>query len=504
MEKNHVKLKLWPASLVWIRPVLIIVAFSLLLGWFGGTVTKPYKDREYQPLWGSATWVAPKIAAATGYYRTKFMIDSLPIKASIQIAAPDHFDVFVNGKMVGGNSFTSILTSGNFDITSLLEVGPNVIAIRVAKKTYSGPPLMIANGYWQDSIGGEQNKIVTGIGSWRVSIKQEAQLAGKLPWFEKNFIDDHWDKPLPYTLKGDEVIQQLTIPPELFTDFPRGQWIWSSDSFALSGTLRRSFDLKGRNIERAWLGIATNGTYKLAINDVIILTGSPGNTNMDTLNIGRYLKFGRNNIALDITSHQSGIRLAVAAKVTVDGVETDLSSDKNWLVRSDNAGASDSDDEWTSAYILGPMKPIPISHEIKVKSGVLRGMPAIRMIKMDIPLMNILNEVVRFFWWMIGVLLANYFLASFFISFIEKWAPTDKLSALEIYAIPNFVGTLLITVLIVVGYDLRIDTMAIYNRITFFGIFLVISGWIAWMMWEVYSKQPEYIKKTGPLEGRNS
>lgn len=502
MEKNA-KPRFLPVNLVWIRPVSIIVAFSLLLGWFGGTVTKPYIERGYQPLWEEAAdWISPKMPAATGYYRTKLMIDNLPIKASLQVAAPDHFDIYVNGKKVGGNSFTSIHTSGIYDIASLLEVGVNVIAIRVVKKTYSGSPLLIVNGFWQDSIGGGRRKIVSDTGSWRVAIKQESQAGGKLSWFDKDFADDQWERPVSYKLKAGEIIQDLTVPPDLYAYFPRGEWIWSRDTFALSGTFRRIFDLSGRRIESAWLGIATNGTYKLSVNDVVMLAGSPGNANMDTLNIGRYLKFGRNNITLDITSHQPGIRLAVSAKVTIDGVSIDLSSDQNWLSRSENTGAQETSGDWSDAFLLGLMEPVQISHEIKVKSGVLRGTPAIRMLKMDVPLATAFNEVFRFFWYMVGVLLANFCLGLFFMSYLEKWALTDKASALEIYAVPNFVGILLIAALVLVGFDLRINPLAIFNPITLLGVILIISGWIAWMMGEVYIKRARQKPQSGRLGGQ--
>ncbi|MGZ8930178.1 MAG: alpha-L-rhamnosidase N-terminal domain-containing protein [Methylosarcina sp.] len=452
----------------------------------------PYKDRLYKAEWGTADWITPRKATASGYYRTKLMIDSLATKAILQVAAPDHFEIYVNGKKVGANSFTSIFTTGIYDITSLLEMGPNVIAIRVVKKTYTGPASLIVNGYWQSSISNKRHKIVTDTESWRVSTKQESQAGGEVSWYDEQFIDDQWDKPIPYALEDGEIIQDLTVPPDIYAEFPKGQWIWSHDTSALNGTFRRTFDLDGNQIESAWLGIATNGTYKLAVNDNLLLTGSPGNSNMDTLNIGRYLKLGHNNITVEITSHQPGIRLAVSALVSVDGKRIELSSDQNWLAKSTIPHNIESEDNWYKAFLLGPMELVPISYQLKVKSGVLRGLPALRIMTLEVPLTLAFEEIFSFFWPVSITLLANIYLGMIFVSFFEKWIAIDKFSALEIYALPNFVGILLIAFALLISFDMRVDPSVVLSGTTFWGICLIILSWIAWLMLEAYLKHTKF------------
>lgn len=480
----------FPAGFIGLRPVLIIVLFSVLLGWLGGTASSPYRDRLYKGEWGNAAWIAPKKATSSGYYRTKLMIDSLATKAVLQLAAPDHFEVYVNGKKVGANSFTSIFTTGIYDITSLLEMGPNLIAIRVVKKTYSGSASLIVNGYWQDSIN-QRHNIVTDTESWRVSTKQESQAAGTVSWYDEQFLDEQWEKPVPYSLEDNAIIQDLSVPPEVYAEFPKGQWIWSRDTSALNGTFRRNFDLEGSQIDSAWLGIATNGTYKLAVNDNLLLTGSPGNTNMDTLNIGRYLKLGHNNITVEITSHQPGIRLAVASMVSVDGKRIELSSDQNWLSKSMTVPAIESDNDWYKAFLLGPMELVPISYQLKVKSGVLRGLPALRIMTLEVPVGLSLEKMFSFFWPVSFILLANVGLGLVFVSFFEKWMVIDKIRALEIYAVPNFVGILLIAFALLISFDMRVDPSHVLSATTFWGICVIILGWIAWLMLEVYFKSTD-------------
>jgi hypothetical protein len=487
MEIYRIVSGFFPAGFVWLRPVLIIAAFSILLGWLGGTTSSPYRDRLYKAEWDNAAWIAPKKTSASGYYRTKLMIDSLATKAILQVAAPDHFEVYVNGKKAGANSFTSILTTGIYDITSMLDVGPNLIAIRVVKKTYSGSASLIVNGYWQDSIN-TRHSILTDTGSWRVSTKQESQAAGDVSWYDEQFIDDQWERPVPYTLQDNEIIQDLSVPPQLYAEFPKGEWIWSRDTSALNGTFSRNFDLDGSEIDSAWLGIATNGTYKLAVNDNLLLTGSPGNSNMDTLNIGRYLRLGHNNITVEITSHQPGIRLAVAAMVSVDGKRVELSSDQNWLSKSTTVHAMGSDDDWYKAFLLGPMELVPISYQLKVKSGVLRGLPAVRIMTLEVPVGLAIEEVFSFFWPVSLILLANVGLGMIFVSFFEKWMAIDKMRALEIYAVPNFVGVLLIAFVLLISFDMRVDPSLILSAATFWGIYLIFLSWIAWLVLEVYFK----------------
>lgn len=490
MELYRIVSGFFPAGFNWLRPVLIVIAFSVLLGWLGAKTSSPFRDRTDKAEWGHAHWVAPKKASASGYYRTELMIDSLATKAILQVAAPDHFEVYVNGKKAGANSFTSIVASGIYDITSMLDVGPNLIAIRVVKKTYSGAASLIVNGYWQDSIN-HRHSIVTDTESWRVSTKQESQAAGDVSWYDEQFIDDQWEKPAPYTPQDHEIIQDLSVPPELYAEFPKGEWIWSRDTSALNGTFRRNFDLDGSGIDSAWLGIATNGTYKLAVNDNLLLTGSPGNSNMDTFNIGRYLKLGHNNITVEITSHQPGIRLAVAARVLVDGKRVELSSDQNWLAKSTTVPAVQSADDWYKAFLLGPMEPVPISYQLKVKSGVLRGLPAVRIMTLEVPVGLAMEEFFDFFWPVSFTLLVNAGLGLIFVSFVEKRMTIDKLHALEIYAIPNFVGILLIAFAVLISFDVRVNPTAVLSGTAFWGICLIVSGWIAWLMLEVYFKSTD-------------
>ena len=107
---------------------------------------------------------------------------------------------------------------------------------------------------------------------------------------------------------------------------------------------------------------------------------------------------------------------------------------------------------------------------------------------LEVPVGLAMEEFFDFFWPASFILLVNMGLALIFVSFVEKRMVIDKLRALEIYAIPNFVGALLIAFAVLISFDVRMDPSAVLSGTTFWGICLIILSWIAWLMLEVYFK----------------
>ena len=172
-----------------------LILFAVLFGIFLARIAAPYQRTEHSPQWGQlddvqTAWVAPESQAAVAYYRQEFSLNSLPVRASIQVAAPDRFTLYVNGLKVEDIKQPSTAIFNLLDIGNYLSPGRNVIAIRVERSTVPGIPAVRAMVRWQDQAGVVQD--VQKNGQWRVALREERQSGGMLAWYENNFDDSAW------------------------------------------------------------------------------------------------------------------------------------------------------------------------------------------------------------------------------------------------------------------------------------------------------------------------
>src|SRR5215469_7009519 len=142
-----------PRLKIWICLLLACVGAS----WFSSQyILASQSPAHFAPDWHNARWVqATDGKTPVAYFRYATELDTLPDAASVTIAANQTFHLYVNGVFIGSNNTDIIQGSGLqayiYDITSALQPGPNVIALRVANLDTQTPSLRASLGIVQGS-----------------------------------------------------------------------------------------------------------------------------------------------------------------------------------------------------------------------------------------------------------------------------------------------------------------------------------------------------------------
>ncbi len=139
------------------------------------------------------------VPAGACYFRRTFVMDA-PASGTLEIAADDTFEVYINGKRIGRGEQWKHLT--RFDISEQLEAGQNTIAVKVVnreagaaglvarltgKETKSALKTLVTDGTWKTSLSPlsrwQRNQYADG--KWK-----PAQVLGPLgktePWIAKS------------------------------------------------------------------------------------------------------------------------------------------------------------------------------------------------------------------------------------------------------------------------------------------------------------------------------
>lgn len=458
--------------------LLIIFAFSSLLGILGSTSHAVYQEQRYRPRWERASLISPEVPAPIAYYRYEFNLDATPIRAYLRLAAPDFLELYVNGTSLGKSAYTSVMASGLFDLTGHLNAGTNAICVNVARKTYPGPASLIGEGAWQ-STGGRSGTIATDA-TWQASIREERQVGGTVPWTALEFNDRHWPRVVIEAARSAPMAAPLEVPADFLRDFPYGQWIWLRDLAAENGTFRRILNV-GRPVTGAWIGITTSASYSLSVNDIVVATGNPTREYMDTYNFAPYLQMGHNIIDINLANKEPNGRISIAGMM-VDGRKLDFSSNKRWMVKVDEAdGAGIAG--WTPARVLGDIEPVPMREQLKDQTES-RGVPTIRMVE-GTPATIV--PVKQHTLWILGVLATNALVAAIFhLLYKRRWMGAGLVDSLDVYTKPQIAGILCLLAVFLPQYDVRFDTDEWMKPKVFHWIWTLVALWEIFILAETY------------------
>jgi hypothetical protein len=104
----------------------VALGWSFLAAWCCALAVPMAQAREAEWIWSPAY---EKEAAPIGacYFRKSFPLGA-PEHGTIQIACDDNYELYVNGRHVGGGKNWKVLDE--YDITKYLEVGQNTIAVK--------------------------------------------------------------------------------------------------------------------------------------------------------------------------------------------------------------------------------------------------------------------------------------------------------------------------------------------------------------------------------------
>jgi hypothetical protein len=456
-----------------------LLVFCALLGAYANIVFAPHVQRQYRADWSDATWIGISRARSVAYFRKELVIASPPAKAYLQVAAPDAFDLYVNGMRIAGQGLgsTAVMVSASasaiFDISSSLNVGRNVLAVAVRLQTRPAQPQLIVRGRWRDQTG-ETHAIVSDA-SWRVAATEEWQAGRTIAWSHPDFIDAAWPFAVELAPLVDRPTQYLDLPPALFEVLPQGQWVWNEERSAQKAAFLRRFSLQGEQLEEAWIGISSDAGYALAVNDMLV-NAARGTTSMHTYNVGRYLRWGKNKIAVAATATPPlrAPRLAVALVANVDGNWLDFSTDHRWLSSSGDERGS----RWTPAAIAGRMSSVPLTSGGAAPSTEQFGYPALEILQVSPPLAWWLGNAANSAAWC-AILLATGLALTWLVAFARyRRAPTIGLACVA-WPHASVAGCLVLCFLFLMQFDVRIQQPLLFQPAVFFAV------WVAACLWAV-------------------
>ena len=266
----------------YLHRMALLCIFLACLGanWFTYQFYLVPQPKSYAPSWGNARWIeAAGGAAPVSYFRYATTLNDQPDGAFVTIAASQVFRLYVNGFYVGSNS--SDFRRGNieqaymYDVTSILKVGQNVVAIRVGNDDQR-PPSVVANfgvdhGNSVALYGTGKGWVATSDSSAVYS--HDTDSTGKAnSWTDIGYSSTPWAPALEAT--APQLSTVLTANPLIY-ELPNSLH-WISTGGGHDAYFVRQLSLPD-GTTGAWLRIVATGTANVYINGKLyfVWNGAP-------------------------------------------------------------------------------------------------------------------------------------------------------------------------------------------------------------------------------------
>jgi len=241
----------------------LVTVTALVLAFF---ICKTFVDpgpRQYALDFGKAQWIEPPHPGAAGYFRETLYISKPVVRGWVQVAATDHFLLYVNGTEVNETYFGAERVTGIFDIRPWLIQGKNVIAIYAPRVFAPGSSQVRASGGYA-TVGGKEISFVSD-GTWRASNTPDG-IVESYQWDDPMLDDTFWAMARPEDVRERfSTVQAVEVPPRLFASDTKAQWICGPDPTARNGSFSGEFDLPLIRGD-SWLQLAATGAYDVLIN----------------------------------------------------------------------------------------------------------------------------------------------------------------------------------------------------------------------------------------------
>lgn len=179
-----------PVSLTRKSPFLLAM-YAL----FAGLAAPQGFADEAQWVWASGTLAEHAIPAGETCFFRKLINLRTPAEGVIEIAADDRYELFVNGKRVGGG--VSPREMQEFDVSKLLTVGRNMVAVRVSNT--HGDTAALAARVSVRPINQEKWYTFSSDKTWKTTLDQSSM------WQSTVFNDRVWKPAAEFGPLGDTV-----------------------------------------------------------------------------------------------------------------------------------------------------------------------------------------------------------------------------------------------------------------------------------------------------------
>ncbi len=232
--------------------------------------------RQYPLDFGAARWLEPPAQRAAGYFRGTLYISKPVARGWVEVAATDHFILYVNGIEVNETYFGAERVTGIFDIRPWLVQGKNVIAIYVPRVFAPGSSQVRVRGAYAP-VGAQDQEFVSDAG-WRASNTPDG-VVQSYQWNDPLLDDTGWAAARPVDpLERFSTVQAVQAPPRLFASDTKAQWLCGPDAEARNESFGGTFRLPAAHGD-TWLELAATGAYDVLINGrYVIAQPTPART----------------------------------------------------------------------------------------------------------------------------------------------------------------------------------------------------------------------------------
>lgn len=308
----------------------LIAAFAIVLGHFTWeTWLSPVAPADYTVGGRVAVLESPEPDTRHLYLRRTIYLPQRPRAAWMRILSKDRVKLYVNGRLVEGQTLDGYAVAVVVDIAPFLAIGPNVVAIHARQTSLRRAPAVSIDGAYTLSDGAHPLETD---GKWYCGTAFERKADW---WFGKDFDERHW----PFARVSTQLLRAHAImPPEMVTTPDRGYWITPPSVARDRAAVRKEFTVAGRP-RQAWLRLTSTASYRLALNGTIIdqqesdlAVQVPWAPVRRLYDISPLIRSGSNVISIMLNSPRNLPRVLVDAEVTSeDGATCPITGDGTWL-----------------------------------------------------------------------------------------------------------------------------------------------------------------------------
>ena len=317
---------------------------------------------RYAPNWGNAQWVQAVNSRNNGttpvaYFRYVTYLNAAPQGAFVTVTASQTFRLYVNGIFVGSNAADFVQGEASlaymYDVGSLLQVGQNALAVRVANVDQQVPAVRVNMGIVRGTSLYSEG---SGAG-WQATTDSATAhpryVTNATIWATVGFDASAW--PPIQKFAGQDNASQVALDPQLYTQPQATHWLSAGVDHEAYFVRQISVPLGNSD---AWLRVVASGTAQVFINGHLVAVWNnhasiPRQSVADYLSnskaVGRfrrgyevgvytiapYLHVGSNTVAVHvltpgITSAQAGLT-TLSAAMSADVLLTDGAGHANWV-----------------------------------------------------------------------------------------------------------------------------------------------------------------------------
>ena len=221
---------------------------------------------QYQLNFSNAQWIEPPQVAPVAYFRKEIFLSHTPVRAWLEIAATDDFELIINGHTIGRGNSLKRRVAGIYDIKKALKVGTNVIAASVSRTSFPGSAQVLVYGLLT-KLDGASISVISDE-KWRVT-DNTGIVTGSEEWTSPKVQDEVWPNARrAFTTERRPGIDRVDTNPLLFQLPSVGSWIMAED--ARSEIICSTTIQADAARQETWIQVASSGNLDLLVNGQLV------------------------------------------------------------------------------------------------------------------------------------------------------------------------------------------------------------------------------------------